>query len=164
MTKFLAKLKTGGGLDFGSEYNRARFLEFARVNDGMRVAIDPVTPESKNLRNFLEGAVLPLATYYQETMDHHDWEDVRRVREWLKTEFNWEYVHIAGHSKRVTKSTKGKKVLREFTDKVIDWMRDQGYQTEVLDPEKYKHWKDTVYPYRGPTEYIDYLLEKRDLK
>ena len=130
----------------------------------MRVAIDPITPESKNLRNFLEGAVFPLATYYQENMDHRDAEDVRRVREWLKTEFNWEYVHIAGHSKRVTKSTKGKKVLREFTDKVIDWMAAQGYQTEVLDPEKYKLWKDTIYPHGGPPDYIDYLSDIGDLK
>jgi hypothetical protein len=35
---------------------------------------------------------------------------------------------------------------------------------EALNPEKYKHWKGTVYPFGGPETYIDYLVSLNILK
>jgi hypothetical protein len=34
---------------------------------------------------------------------------------------------------------------------------------EALDPEAFKVWRDTIFPYGGPSTYMDYLLSKHIL-
>jgi hypothetical protein len=106
-----------GTLDFGP-YNRGKFMQFLKEHPGIRLKITAELPESGRLRRYYEGAVVPLIIFYQEGLDHRDGEHRRKVREWLKQEFNG-----------------------------------------ALDPEKYKYWRDTVFPNGGPATYIDYLVE-----
>lgn len=163
MSTFWAQSSPEGKLSLGSEYNATRFKEFLRKNPGIRFKIEPLTPESQKQRGFFEGAIVPLITYYQEKLDHHDNEDCRKVREWLKIEFCGEFQSVSGKSLKVPGSTSGK-LNKGFLEDVLDWMSDQGYQTELLVPSDYKKWKDTVFPYGGPDNYIDYLLEIKKLK
>jgi hypothetical protein len=56
-------------------------------------------------------------------------------------------------------------MLAPFVERVIDWI-NENYDppSEALDPEKYKHWRDTVFPFGGADTYIDYLVELKLLK
>ena len=156
---------TGTGLKLGSDFTRRLFKDFLKKNAGERVRIELVLPESRNQRGFLEGAMIPLITYSQENMDHRNPDDVRKVRGWLHEEFSNEMVVVAGKVKTVAKSTKGRKELKEFMEKVLDFMVEQGYQIDALNPEAYKKWRDEIRPFEGgPDNYIDYLLEIGGLK
>lgn len=146
-----------GKLSMGSEYNANRFKDFLRTHDGLRFKIDPLTPESNKQRNFFEGGVISLITYYQENLDYRDWRHCRKVRDWLLNEFSGEFVVIAGKSVRTRKTSRGE-LNKGLLDRILEWMDEQGYQTELLLPGNYKYWKDIIFPAGGPDNYIDYLL------
>lgn len=154
-----------GKLTFKNSYEREKFANFVKNHEGKRLFLTPTFKESDNQRGFFEGAVVKLVTYFQEGMDYRNSEDCRNVREWLKIEFNGEFAVINGISHKVGKSTKGK--LNEgFIEAIIDWL-EENYgidRTKVLNPKEYKVWKDEVYPYGGPDNYIDYLQELGFLK
>ena len=148
-----------GTLDFGP-YNRAKFMQFLRENPGIRLRITPELPESGRLRRYFEGAIVPLIAFYQEGMDYRSSEDRRRIREWLKEEFNGEMVQIGGSVHVVAKSTKGRAVLNPFVERVLDWMHENyAPPAEALDPERFKTWRDTIFPFGGPDNFIDYNVE-----
>ena len=104
-----------------------------------------------------------MVTYYQEGFDHTNHHDCKEIREWLGREFNGEFKSIGGKMQKVAKSTKGE-LNRGFIERVLDWMQENGYQTELLMPEDYKNWKAKIFPFGGPDNYIDYLLEIKKLK
>lgn len=146
-------------LNLGTDYQRDKFHAWLRGNEGARVTIAPVLPESRKQRRWFEGAVVPLLAFYAEGMDHRNYDDLRKVREWLKLEFNGEFVTLDGISHKVAASTKGQ-LNRGFLEAVLGWVNEQydpPYQ--ALDPAQYKLWRDTVFPYGGPDNYIDYLCE-----
>lgn len=161
-TIFWAQSKNGK-FSMGSEHNAIRFKEFLKKNPDIRFKIDPLTPESNKQRGFFEGGVVPLITYYQEGFDYNNWEDCKKVRDWLKIEFNGEFRVIAGKSVKLSKSTKGQ-LNKGFLENVIDWATENGYQTELLLPKDYEHWRDEIFPFGGPESYLDYLLEIKKLK
>jgi len=161
MTVFLAK-SDKGNLSLGSNYNRARFSQFLKDNDGIRLRIEPETPENRKQRKFFEGAVVPLIAYYQEGKDYRNPDDLDEIREWLKMEFNPKMVVVSGKTQKVAGSTKGK-LQDGFLEKVLDWITDQSYKTELLKPEDYKYWKDTIYAFGGPADYISYLISLNKL-
>ena len=108
----------------------------------------------------MRGAIVPLITFYQEGIDHRNNEDRRNVREWLKTEFNGTMVHIGGKMHVVGRSTSGREVLTPFVERVVDWLTENyAPPAEAMDPKKYKEWRDTIFPFGGPDNYMDYLLE-----
>lgn len=155
MTKFHF-IARNGGMNFGS--HTEAFKRHLRENDGARHEIKMITPESRKMRGYFEAAIVGLTTYYQEGLNHRDWRDCEMVREWLKQEFNGEFLNIGGKVHKVPLSTKGK--LREFMERVQDWLVEQyAPPAEAMDSEKYKHWRDTVFPYGGPDNYIDYLVK-----
>ena len=154
--EFLCRITQDSGMDFG-ERNRAIFKRYLSENPGRLLKITPVLPESGKQRRFLEGAVIPLVTYYQEGMSHTSHEDCDKVREWLKLEFNGDFIEMHGKVHRIGKSTKGRDALQPFLERVVDWLIE-NYQppAEALDPANFKHWHDTIRPY-GEANYIDYL-------
>jgi hypothetical protein len=156
--EFLARITPDRHLKFGQR-DLAYFERFMAEHPGMLLKISPVLPESGKQRRFFEGAFVPLVTFYQEGMDHRNQDDLRRVREWLKEEFNGEFVSIGGVAHRVAKSTKGREVLQPFMERVIIWLVE-NYQPpqEALDPQSFKVWHETVFPSGGPDNYIDYLV------
>lgn len=151
-----------GNLSLGTEYNRARFKQFLKDNHGVRLKIEPVYPESRKQRKFYHGAIVPLIAYYQDGMDYRDTKDLLNVHEWLKAEFNPHYVIIGGKSHKVPGSTSGE-LNKGFLERVSNWMEDQGYQIELLNPKDYEYWRDTIYPHGGPDNYIEYLVETKKL-
>ena len=103
--------------------------------------------------------MIPLITFYQEGMDHRSAEDRHRVREWCKEEFNGEMVELGGKVHRIAKTTKGRDQLQPFLERVLAWvMENYEPPPEALNPDGYKTWRDTVFPFGGPDNYIDYLL------
>lgn len=155
--------RDGKGLVF-SDFYRAKLRAHMKANPNQPFELKPIVPESKKQRGYFEGALCPLITFYQHGMDHRDPEHVRQIREWLKLEFNGELVSIGGQTHRVAKTTKYK--LNEgFLERVMDWViENYAPPMEALDPKKYKHWRDAIYPYGGPDDYIDYLVELKLLK
>lgn len=138
---------------------RDQLKEYLVENVGVKLRITPVLPESPKQRRWFEGALVPLVTYYQEGLDHKSSDDRHRVREWLKIEFNGEFVEVDGQSHRVAKSTKGE-LRTGLIERVLAWL-EENYDPprEALDPDAYKHWRDAVFPHGGPDTYIDYLVE-----
>ncbi len=144
---------------------RKQFKKYLADNGPMRVKLVLDVPESNRLRGWFEGALVTLVCFYQEGMDHHSPADRRQVREWLKAEFNGDMVAVRGTVLKIARSTKGRAVLAPFCERVKDWLFE-NYQppAEALDPERYKTWRDTVFPYGGPDNYLDYLVECGILK
>lgn len=144
-----------------AEYTKAKFMDFLKANENARIEIRPVLPESNKQRRYLEGAIFPLVTYYQEHLDHRNYEDRRMVREWLKQELNGGIVIVNGEQKKIGKSTKGSKELNAFLERVMDWLVE-NYQppAEAYDVKTYEDWRDRIYPTGdGADNFIDYLVE-----
>jgi hypothetical protein len=55
--------------------------------------------------------------------------------------------------------------LEKVLNKTIEYLMTNYDidQNEVLNPDKYKIWRDEIYPYGGPDNYIDFLLESKKL-
>lgn len=159
---FRGRFGDGGGLEF-SPFTKEKLRRYMAANHGMPFDIVPLVPESRNQRGWFEGAVIPLIAFYQEGMDHRDWEDLRRIREWVRAEFNSEVVTVNGRQSRVPMSTKGK-LNGGFLERVIAWIYENyDPPAEALSPEAYKRWRDTVFSEGGADNYLDYLIERRVL-
>lgn len=153
----------GTGFDFGS-YTRMNLVRFMKQNPSMPFELKPLLPESLKQRGFFEGCLCPLITFYQEGMNHHNAEDVEKVREWLKLEFNSQMVEIGGKVHRIAQSTK-RKLNQGFLERVIGYLEDNYVPPyEAVDPNFYKNWRDAIYPYGGPDNIIDYLISLNILK
>lgn len=166
MSVFLAQ-SVDGRLSLGSEYNASRFRDDLKKNSGARYRIERLTPESREMRGFFEGAVVPLCCYYQEGMDHRNNEDIKTMRSILKLEFCGKDVLFDGKIHRVEDTSKGAKKLKKLIEDTIDWLNDQGGQVEVLNPNEYKKWRDTIFPFASeqePDNYIDFLVTQKILK
>jgi hypothetical protein len=168
--EFIARPTPGGSLNLGAR-NTAIFDDFVKKNPNVPWKLTPVLPESNKQRRFFEGAVVPLIAYYQEGLDHRNSEDCQRVREWLKLEFNGEFLTLGGTittvstTHKVAKSTKGRDALQPFLERVMEWLiENYAPPVEALDVENFKHWHDVVFPYGGPDNYIDYLTSLNLLK
>jgi hypothetical protein len=160
--EFLFRASGDGGMDFG-ERNRALFKHYLKSHPGVLCKITPVLPESSKQRRYLEGAIIPLVTYYQEGMDHQNSDDRASVREWLKLEFNGQTVMVGGETHQVPKSTRGREVLNRFLEDVVGWLQDNyAPPAQALEPASFKQWRDTVM--EGPDNYIDYLCAQGVLK
>lgn len=157
-TTFRGRFKIDGGLDFGPE-NLRQLKIFIKKNPGMVFDIVPILPESEEQRGWFEGALVPAVAFFQSGMDHHNYEDLRKVREWLKIEFNGDLVVLGGKSIKVGKTTK-RKLNLGFLERITEWfVENYSPPPELLDPNKWQDWKDRVYPQGGPTNYIDYLVK-----
>jgi hypothetical protein len=140
--EFVCRISRDGGMDFG-ERNRVYFKSYLKAH--VLLKITPVLPESNKQRRYLEGAVIPLVTYYQEGMDHRNADDRASVREWLKLEFNWQTVRVAGEAHKIAKSTRGREVLNQFVEDVVGWLQDNyAPPAQALEPASFKQWRDTV--------------------
>src|SRR5947209_5576105 len=134
-----------GQLSFGVHGREKLRLFLRNYPHGVPMTLTASLPESSKLRRFYEGAVIPLATFYQEGMNHHDPDDRRKMREWLKQEFNGEIILVDGKRHRVAKSSKGRDALNPLVERVINWLQDNyDPPPQALDPQAYKDWRDTV--------------------
>jgi hypothetical protein len=154
---FRGRFTKDGGMEFGT-YTRNDLKKFIKKNPGMPFEIKPLMPESIKQRGFFEACLCPLVTFFQEGMDHHNSDDVQKVREWLKLEFNSEMVEVGGKIHKIAQSTK-KKLNQGMLEKIVGYLEENyAPPSEALDPEFYKDWRDRIYPYGGPDNIIDYLI------
>jgi hypothetical protein len=147
-----------------SDYNRRTWNDYLKKpdNEGKVICIEDRIPESQEYRKWFEGALIPLITYYQDGLDHNSSEDNKKVRDWILSEFNSEGLNIKGKIHLIRKTSKGK--LNELTEKILDWMVENGYDTDVLQTEAYKKWRDEVFSFGECESYIDYLVMTNKLK
>lgn len=154
----------GGRITLTSPNEREKARLWCEQNEGARLDIVPQVEENRKQRGYFEGGLLPLITYYQEGLSHRNRDDVAKVREWLKIEFNSDFVSVDGVVHKVARSTKGKEVLQAFMDRVQAWVVDNyAPPIEAMDTKAYKRWRDEVRPFGGPDNFIDYLRERKIL-
>jgi len=148
-----------GTLTLGKAKNA--FRDLLRQHGPVDVYLTVELRESNKARRWFEGGLVPLICHYQDGMDHRSHEHRREVREWLKAEFNGEIVEMNGKAHRIARSTRGRAVFDPFVERVQDWLiENYAPPLEALDPKKWKHWRETVFPIpNSPDNYIDYLVE-----
>ena len=161
MPVFFAQSKSGGIMM--SDYTRKLFNDFLKKNEGIRLKIESITPESTNQRRYFEGCLIPLITYFQEHLDHRNNEDCKKVREWLMQEFLSETAIVNNTPRKVVKTSKGQ--LKSLIEKTIDWLNENyAIPQEAINPDDYKKWRDTLYSFGEHETYIEYLQSKHILK
>ncbi len=145
------------GIHLG-DYNSKKLRDYAKSHIGDRVAIETITPESREQRGFLHGAVYPLWIYLNDG-DYRDSSLIEWVHEEGKREFNGELVVWDGKTVKRGKSTKGE-LAKGYVDRVIDFLEEQyGIDRfKVLSTDDYKYYRDVIYSNPdAPEDYISYL-------
>ncbi len=155
-----------GKFDLGA-YNEAVLKKHVRENPNSRYEIRSLDPESGAARGYYEGCLVALYCFYQEDLDHRNTKDHERAREIIALAFNSSMVisPISGMPEKIALSTKGRQALQKVSTELQEWLID-NYETpmEVLSPDAYLEWRDTIFPYGGPDNYISYCLHKGILK
>jgi hypothetical protein len=145
------------GFHIPSEFNKALLSDWLKRY--RRFEIVPIVPESRHQRGFYHSAICALYAFFHERLDHRNWQDIQAVHEWLKVEYNGEYLVINEKAHRVAISTKGK-LSDGYLHRCIEGLiENYGLDPRVLETSRYKHWRDAVYPFGGPDNYIDYLVD-----
>lgn len=150
-----------------SDYSKLMLKKIAKEHPGTRFRIEQLLPESSKQRKYFEGALIPLYMFFQENLDHRDSSQHEIAREQVKMALNadFRFNPITGTTEKVALSTKGRAVLKRVSEELQDWLIEQyAVNPEVLNPESYKYWRDAVFPYGGPDNYIDYCVEKGILR
>lgn len=158
--KFAARAQKGG-LVFPSDYQRDQFRKYVKENDGIRLQIEPIVPDSNNQRAFYHGAIIPLWAYL-DGKDHRDSNVLDQMHQVAKLEFNGGVIVVNNVSHKVAQSTKGK-LNQGFIERVMDYLAENyGIDPSVvLNPELYKRFRDEIYPY---SNYEDFIAYMRDIK
>jgi hypothetical protein len=130
------------------EYWKGRIAFAVKANDGkpIRAIIETVTPESRQQRKYLHGCILPLLVYL-DGQDYRNDEILDYYFQFLKTEFTPELLKINGKIQTFGKSTKGSKALRNFIDRLQDFLHDEygiSYDNKAISTDAYKEWRDTL--------------------
>lgn len=141
-----------------TDYNRLRLMHDLKTNDGAKYRIERVTVESRLQRRFYEGGVIKLWVY----LDGNDYKNSRVCKHYhdqANREFNGDIIVRNGKSELIGLSSKGKLERDGLCEKVIEFLEEQYSidRTKVLDPAKYKYWRDALYSTGEFDTYIDYL-------
>lgn len=144
--------------------DRDKLLADLSKNDQSKYTIERWTPESRKQRGFYHGGVLTLWLYLNG-MDYTDSCMVKWIHEHAKKEFNGEIVWFDGKLVKRGKSTRGE-LNKGFIERVIDYLEEHYAidRTKVLDPKRYKYFRDVIYPDGLYDTYIDYLIDIKLLK
>lgn len=140
MATFIIKIKNGD-LDFKSDYNGARFRDWAKKNEGKLVKLEPVAAKvSENFRKYYFGAVIP---FIQKLVPEWSGIDADDVHEILKKNFNG-FVAFNPFTKRNERFSKsafstestGKRAAL-YLLRLATWVEEE-YGEMLPDPEEYK--------------------------
>jgi len=144
-TSFIIQIKNGK-IGFVSAYNKARFNQYLKDNDGQRMKVVPVSPKvSDEARGYYWGAVIPwiknsIQSFSELTND--------QVHEIMKTEFNGFEVNFEKGGKKkygqtIVSKDSDSVQFQSFLLRVADHMME-NYSQELPDPELYKKLRDGV--------------------
>jgi len=161
--EFLARISQDGGLNFG-DHEKVRFKQYLRDHSDALLKISPVLPESRKLRRFYHGAVLPLWAFL-DCKDYRSAEVLADLHEVAKVEFNGHIIEVGGKPFKIGKSTRDG-ALREYVERVIEYLVDSyGIDpSQVLDPDKYKYFVQAIFMHGQYEDYISYLIAEGRLK
>lgn len=141
---------------FGPDWKTDRVFNELKQYAGKpaTLVVDIQVKESKKMRRFFEGAMVPYFCTLMHIFDRKNPDDVEKVRELLKQEFGGEVTPtFSGGVTKVCITSKGK--LREILDSANQYLMENGYA--VPDPELYKRWRDVLLREGG--DYLDWLIK-----
>jgi len=149
-----------------SEYHKMQIRKALKDTSGpIRAEIQTLLPESRHMRAYVMGSLLPLLVY----LDGNDYKDTKICEyyfEHYKTEMSPEAVKIAGKIHLFGKSTKGSKALKVFAEKLQDYLSEHhgiDYDSKVTNPDFYKEWRDTM-SMDTTEDFLDYCKKLKHLK
>jgi hypothetical protein len=150
-----------------ADYWKARINDAITANDDkpLRAEINTITPESRQQRKYLHGGLMPLLVYLDGN-DYRDDETLEHYFEHYKAEFTPEVLKIDGKIQTFGKSTKGGKALRNFIDKLQDYLNEHygiSYDNPAINPDKFVEWRDTISMSTNES-YIEYCVKMKWLK
>ena len=144
MSKFLAIIKNGKP-EFMSDYNKARFNDWCKENEGQKIQIKRVSSKvSDNRRGWYFGAIIPFMKTLVPAWNELDDDQLHEV---LKTEFNGFIVETKVGKRKYPLPVANRDVDSEQFDNYIlrisEWCRN-NYEQELPDPEMYKEVRDSA--------------------
>lgn len=135
MITFLFTTRADGGLDFGSEYNAARFRQWAKENPGKKMKIEQIiTKRSINQNRFY--------WLYLEQIEMETGNTANDLHEYLKRVLlTPKFITVLGKEIKIPKSTAelNKIEFGEYMEKI-----NALTGVEIPDNEAYKEWLDSA--------------------
>jgi hypothetical protein len=144
MSKFIAQIKNGEPC-FLTDYNKARFKDWCKENEGQKIQIKRVSSKvSDNRRSWYFGAIVPflkqLVPYWENLTDE-------QLHEVLKTEFNGFVIETKTGKRKYPMPAVNRDVDSEQFDnyilRIAEWVRN-NYAQELPDPEMFKQLRDSA--------------------
>lgn len=144
----------GNAISFGSAYNKARFLAYAKSNPKHKYRIEPMVRDSLKQRRYLEGAVVPEYAKFQYNINPRD-KDMRDIARGL---FMRDFNHLIvsdreGKPSLVAKSSIGE--VNEITEKYCEWAVENG--GKIPNTALFKEWRDKYYSIGRWETFHDFL-------
>jgi hypothetical protein len=153
---FIIQAKNGK-IGFLSKYNKNRFYDYLKENDGCKFSIKPVSAKvSDEARGYYWGALIPFLKDINPSWKHLTNDQVHEV---LKQEFNgFQVTYSNGEVRKYGQSVCSKEIdtpkfqnyLLRITDYVIE-----NYGLQIPDLEEYKKFRDKHFEKEDLPE-IDY--------
>jgi len=146
------------------KFNQRKLNDYVTKNGECRGGLELYTPESKKLRGYVMGGLLPFAVY----LDGGDYEDddvCDFYFEEYKKEFTPEYQNFKGERKLKGASSKGRKALNNFAEKLLEYLEEQHgieYGSKVTSTTEYKKFIEEIYPYE--LQYRNWLHYCKEMK
>lgn len=135
MTTFLVKIDNKGGMDFGSEFNLARFRQFCKDNIGKTLKIEKqISTRSLSQNN--------LYWFYLEIIERETGNNKNDLHEYFKRIFlKPKFIKVFGKEIKIPNSTSNLK-KHEFSD----YMEKICAETAIPipDTESYKEFMETA--------------------
>lgn len=145
MSTFIIQIQNGK-IGFLSKYNKQRFEQYLRENNGQKLSIKPVAPKvSDRARGYYYGAVIPFLKTINASWSNLTNEQLHEV---LKAEFNgFEVTGLDGSVKRYGQSICNKDVdspkFQNYLLRIADYVME-NYNQMMPDPEEYKAFIDSA--------------------
>ena len=135
-----------GKPDFGSEYNRARFVQNLKDREGKKYRIEEDDyPVSDEMRGYYFGAVLPIVRKTCKEWTNLSGDDLHAV---LKKEYcyfeAWSQKNkrMERYARNVMSSDKDNALAKQFLLDISEYLAGCGY--EMPDPKVYKKFIDSA--------------------
>jgi len=116
--------------------------DYFKNHIGKKVIIEIDERESKELRGFFEGAIVPVWYYLNPLAG---WKSFADARDNIKLEFNGRTIRDRNAREiRIAKSTMMSTLQWEkFIGRIMDYFKENGMLQWYPDPTDYKLWRDT---------------------
>ena len=143
------------GFSFPSAFNRQILMEWLKKYKTFEIC--PVITESREVRGYLEGGIVPAYCEWQYGINARERGKSEQRRFLFKRDFNYEVVNDReGNPVRSPKSSKG--IAASIANTYTQWAEQNG--APIPNPELYKMWKNKYsMDDRFPTffEFLDFL-------